>query len=142
MKECPALSTVARFNIDRQTANECKIFNRAYYRHLLALKDLYPNDTGIQSAIEDTEKLYRIWDDYSDAMCEYYYIHIRRQALKKLEYYSSLPPPVPYWYFTEVRYLKFKWTRFNAIKYRSLLVRNADANLIYLRMRSLIQCQF
>ena len=34
--------------------------------------------------IEDMEERYRVWDYVRDARCEFYYVHIRRQALKKL----------------------------------------------------------
>lgn len=103
MKYCPALSTIARFNVDRATAQECKLFNRQYRNHLVQCIALYPDNQTLQNALKDTDKLYQIWDDYTDATCDYYYIHIRRQALKKLQDYSSLPPHVPFWHFIEVR---------------------------------------
>jgi hypothetical protein len=46
-----------------------------------------------------------------DARCEYYYVTVRRQALKRLkdmlgedDYYAAkLPPHVPIWRFEEIR---------------------------------------
>ena len=58
----------------------------------------------------EVDRLYQIWDTTRDARCEYYYIHVRRGALKKLRdavgeeaYYSgTLPPHVPVWRFARI----------------------------------------
>ena len=65
----------------------------------------------LRGIIWETDKLYQIWDAARDARCEFYYITVRRQALRKLkkllgdEAYaqSSLPPNVPIWRFNERR---------------------------------------
>ena len=64
--------------------NELLMFNRAYRQHLDACLLLYPNCAGLKAAREEVEQLYLIWDAVRDARCDYYHIHIRRQALKKL----------------------------------------------------------
>ncbi len=96
---------------DRSTVNELLIFNRAYRQHLDACLPLYPGCAGLKAAREEVEQLYQIWDAVRDARCEYYYVHIRRQALKKLRdilgnddyQQSNLPPHVPVWRFECVK---------------------------------------
>ena len=52
-----------------------------------------------------------MWDAVRDARCEFYYVTVRRQALKKLrdlvgeEAYlaGTLPPNVPTWRFNELK---------------------------------------
>jgi hypothetical protein len=60
--------------------------------------------------MQETEHLYQVWDTVRDARCDYYYVTVRRQALKKLRkmlgvddyYFGKLPPPVPLWRFQEI----------------------------------------
>jgi hypothetical protein len=57
----------------------------------------------IRGAIAEADQLYYIWDTLRDAQCEYYYVTIRRQALRLLrdsigdeEFYSGkLPLYIP-----------------------------------------------
>ena len=61
--------------------------------------------------MEEVKALYVVWDALRDAKCDYYFIHIRRQALLKLrekigaEAFAAgqMPPYVPMWRFSEVR---------------------------------------
>ena len=63
----------------------------------------------VRLALKETDCLYQVWDSVRDARCEYYYITVRRQALKKLhpllgpDAYAGgeWPPHVPLWRFSE-----------------------------------------
>jgi hypothetical protein len=60
--------------------------------------------------MQEADRLYQVWDTVRDARCDYYYVTVRRQALKRLRdmlgsdaYYSGvLPPHVPLWRFQRV----------------------------------------
>jgi hypothetical protein len=92
---------------DKGMVNEFLQFNRAYRQHLDSCLLLYPNSASLKAAREEVEQLYLIWDAVRDARCDYYHIHIRRQALKKLRdilgnddyQQTNLPPHVPVWRF-------------------------------------------
>lgn len=97
---------------DREAVNEMLSFNRAYrqnidLRQALDLSRWWEH----QATLQETEQLYQIWDTVRDARCEYYYVTVRRQALKRLRelvgeesYYSGqLPPYVPLWRFQVMR---------------------------------------
>ncbi len=103
----PALSDSLRFP-DREAVNELLSFNRAYRQHIDNRQSVErANWWDHQATLQETEQLYQIWDTVRDARCEYYYVAVRRQALKKLrellgddDYYSGvLPPYVPLWRF-------------------------------------------
>jgi hypothetical protein len=108
--DAPPLFDADRFP-DRSTVNDLLIFNRTYRQYLDAMIPLYPNHAELKAAKDEVEQLYQLWDAVRDARCDYYYVHIRRQALKKLrdqlgprDYQgAALPPHVPTWRFTEVR---------------------------------------
>ncbi len=59
------------------------------------------------AVLDETKRLYRVWDAVRDSKCEFYYVTVRRQALRKLrdlvgpEAYEAgdLPPHVPVWRF-------------------------------------------
>ena len=65
----------------------------------------------IREAVRETDRLYAVWDAVRDSRCEFYYVTVRRQALKKLqemvgpEAYAAgdLPPYVPEWRFAEIK---------------------------------------
>ena len=67
------------------------------------------NAARLRVALQETDRLYQVWDKVRDARCPYYYVTVRRQALKQLRelvgedsYYSgNLPPCVPLWHFRE-----------------------------------------
>lgn len=110
LNQAPSLQDAVRFP-DRALVNELLLFNRAYRQQLENAMPLYPHCAELRAAREEVETLYQIWDNVRDARCEYYYVHIRRQALKRLQdmlgaadyQQAKLPPHVPLWRFTEVR---------------------------------------
>jgi hypothetical protein len=98
---------------DRSLANELLMFNRAYRKYLEDCSsvwfDVYSKN-WLLATKEENEALYQIWDCVRDARCVYYYVHIRRQALKRLvdtvgplDNNFKLPPHVPIWRFTQIR---------------------------------------
>jgi hypothetical protein len=110
LADAPPLTDGARFP-DRNTISELLSFNRAYRQHLDNRLALDP--TGWwehREAILEADRLYQVWDTLRDARCDYYYITVRRQALKKLRqtigdqaYYSGvMPPHVPVWRFQRI----------------------------------------
>jgi hypothetical protein len=111
LSDAPSVHDALRFP-SRALVTDYLDFNRSYRRYL----DLrQPVDRArwweYQTALEETEQLYHIWDTVRDARCECYYIHIRRRALKTLrttigeeDYYNGkLPPYVPLWRFQEIQ---------------------------------------
>jgi len=105
--EAPPLHDAQRFP-ERALVNDLLAFNRAYRQNVDALR---PLDVGhaeeLEAVLAEIDHLYQVWDLVRDARCEYYYVTVRRQALKKLrdllgdEAYSAgaLPPHVPVWRF-------------------------------------------
>jgi hypothetical protein len=104
----PPLSDCLRFP-ERATINDLLSYNRAYRQHI----DLrQPVELirwwELRVALQETERLYQIWDSVRDARCDYYYVVVRRQALKRLReqigdeayYAGDLPPSVPLWRFS------------------------------------------
>src|SRR5262249_54424539 len=109
LRDAPRLSDCNRFP-DRGTVNDLLAFNRAYRRHLDARQPLEQDRSfELQTALKETDYLYGVWDCVRDARCDYYYVAVRRRALKKLrttlgtdDYYSAkLPPFVPLWRFED-----------------------------------------
>jgi hypothetical protein len=111
LANAPKLADCRRFP-DRDTISEFIKFNRAYRKHLeecamweLDRADLYHN------AIQETDRFYHQWDAVRDAQCEFYYVTVRRAALKKLresigdEAFTTgkMPPYVPNWRFVAAR---------------------------------------
>ncbi|SRR5579885_948838 len=99
---------------ERDLINELLAFNRAYRLHLVAAQALYPpshpQSDWYRQTIAETDQLYAVWDAARDARCGFYYITVRRQALKKLRdlvgahsyYCGCLPPHVPVWRFRRI----------------------------------------
>lgn len=112
LKDAPKLSDHHRFMASEVT-KEYLAFNRAYFRFLSQMKDMNTDRPdivrNIRESLCETESLYKIWDSLKDAKCEYYYIIVRRTALKTLrdklgnEAYNKgeMPPFVPLWRFRE-----------------------------------------
>lgn len=111
LKNAPYLVDHLRFTMDRSTVNELLLFNRAYRQHLDNCLPLYSRSIEIRMAHEENEILYQVWNCVRDAKCEYYYTHIRRQALARLQTMIGeenfnkgwMPPHVPIWRFTAIR---------------------------------------
>jgi hypothetical protein len=97
---------------DRRTVSELLKFNRAYRKHLEE-REVWETDRSdvLQAAIQETDRLYRVWDSIRDAQCDFYYVTVRRTALKKIrdsigaEAFSTghMPPYVPDWRFPGAR---------------------------------------
>ncbi|HMP18105.1 MAG TPA: hypothetical protein PKD72_13860, partial [Gemmatales bacterium] len=83
LQNAPYLGDAVRFP-ERVIVNELLLQNRSYRQYLDQSLPLYPHSTELRQAKEEIEVLYQIWDSVRDARCEYYYVHIRRQALKRL----------------------------------------------------------
>jgi hypothetical protein len=105
----PTLADAVRFP-DRATVNELLAFNRSYRQHIDIRQPLeLVHWWELRVTVEETDRLYRVWDKVRDARCPYYYVTVRRQALKELRelvggdsYYSgNLPPCVPLWHFRQ-----------------------------------------
>src|SRR5207249_7335378 len=110
LADAPVLSDCQRFP-DRDAVNELLSFNRAYRQHLGLRQPMeLARWWELRMALQETDHLYQIWDNVRDARCEYYYVTVRRQALKKLRemigednyYGGQMPPSVPIWRFQEV----------------------------------------
>ena len=94
----------------RWLVNHWIAFNRAYRKNLdeRAAWEL-DREQDIREAVRETDRLYAVWDAVRDARCEFYYITVRRQALKKLgeilgdDDITCLPPVVPEWRFVEIK---------------------------------------
>jgi hypothetical protein len=110
LHDAPPLHDCMRFP-DRTLINDLLAFNRAYRQHLdgrQSLELIYWWE--LREAVQEADRLYQIWDTVRDARCDYYYVTVRRQALKKLretvglEAYSTacLPPHVPIWRFGRI----------------------------------------
>ncbi len=111
LSDAPPSQDCARFP-ERTTVNEFLAFNRAYRQHLDVRQPGEPARWWeLRTALQETDYLYQVWDTVRDARCEYYYVTVRRQALKKLremlgeaDYYAGqLPPYVPMWRFQGIR---------------------------------------
>ena len=109
--DAPPVADGRRFP-DRAAVNELVRFNRSYRKHL-DQRQLLEVDRAdaLRGVMWETDRLYQVWDAVRDARCEFYYITVRRHALRKLkdligdEAYqtASLPPNVPTWRFAEMR---------------------------------------
>jgi hypothetical protein len=110
LEYAPPLHDCYRFP-DRAMVNDLLAFNRAYRQHIDVRQPFeLVHWWEMRVAIQETDHLYQVWDYVRDARCDYYYVTVRRQALKHLRemigedaYYSgSLPPCVPLWRFRRV----------------------------------------
>jgi hypothetical protein len=107
LADAPPLIDCERFP-DRETINDLLAFNRSYRQYLDARLPMHmARWWELRTALQETDQLYQVWDTVRDARCDYYYVTVRRQALKKLrdligpELYTSgqMPPYVPLWRF-------------------------------------------
>jgi hypothetical protein len=110
LRDAPPLHDCQRFP-DRNLINEMITFNRAYHQQLVNRQKLeVAYEREMRVAVEETERLYAIWDLVRDSRTEFYYVAVRREAMKKLRemvgsqvYYSGcLPPHVPMWTFASI----------------------------------------
>lgn len=105
LRQAPPSSDALRFP-DRAAVNDLLGFNRAFRQYLDVRQPGEPaRGVELRSAIQEIDHLYHVYDTVRDARCEYYYVTVRRQALKRLrdllgeeDYYrAKLPPHVPVW---------------------------------------------
>ncbi len=96
---------------DRALISDLLSFNRSYRQQLEHRKSLeLVYSWELSEVVAEVDRLYQIWDAARDARCEYYYISVRRGALKKLRdavgdeayYGGQLPPHVPVWRFARI----------------------------------------
>ena len=111
LSDAPRVSDALRFP-DRTVINELLAFNRAYRNHVEVRQPLEMGNGGyLRTAQREVDYLYQVWDTARDARCEYYYVTVRRQALKRLKemlgddayYQGQLPSHVPVWRFESIR---------------------------------------
>lgn len=111
LKDSPPLMEAERLP-PRELVNELITFNRAYRGHLAERQAWEPDRADlIKTALGETDRLYQVWDAVRDARCEFYYVSVRRCALKRLvdmlgeDAYRTvdLPPHVPVWRFQPIR---------------------------------------
>ena len=110
LADAPPLYDCMRFP-DRNLVNDLLTFNRAYKAHLEGRQEIeLCNAWQLRQMILETDALYAAYDLVRDAKADYYYVTVRRQALKKLKaligdqafYSGQLPPHVPVWRFTRI----------------------------------------
>lgn len=69
---------------ERCITNELVQLNRMQKEHFEQVRELYPYDLRFTAIIDDLNERYRLWGYARNARCEYYYVNIRREAMKKL----------------------------------------------------------
>jgi hypothetical protein len=108
--DAPPLVDCHRFP-ERAVVSDLLTFNRSYRQHLdTCLSVELVRWWELREALQETDRLYHVWDTVRDARCDYYYVTVRRQALKRLrellgdEGYctATLPPHVPLWRFQRI----------------------------------------
>jgi hypothetical protein len=111
LKDAPPLTDCGRLPA-RAVVNDLIAFNRAFRQHLDGRQVLESDRAAAyRQALQETDRLYLIWDAIRDARCDFYYVTVRRQALKRLRellgaeayYCGDLPPYVPIWRFLEIQ---------------------------------------
>lgn len=107
LKNAPPLHDCVRFP-PRKVVSQLLSFNRDYQKHLKERLAVDPTNRWLyREALTETDRLYKIWDTIRDTRCEYYYVTVRRQALKKVIeligegafYNGNYPPHIPIWRF-------------------------------------------
>jgi len=110
LADAPFLCDAFRFP-ERSAVNELLVFNRAYRNYLEIRQPMQVAQGGyLRTVLKEVDHLYSVWDTVRDARCEYYYVTVRRQALKHLRelvgeesyYKGDLPPHVPTWRFQDL----------------------------------------
>ena len=110
LANAPPVNDCLRFP-DRSVVSELLAFNRAYRQQMDTRQAVeLVHWWEFREAVQEADKLYQVWDNVRDARCDYYYVTVRRQALKTLRemigteafYRGELPPHVPVWRFPEI----------------------------------------
>lgn len=111
LKDVPLVEDGERFP-EREQVNRLIRFNRSFRTKIADRMGLELDRQAIfTTVIRETDQLYAVWDAVRDARCEFYYVTVRRQALKKLQALlgeddyrtATLPPLVPTWRFNDLR---------------------------------------
>ena len=85
LADAPPLYDCMRFP-QRTLIDNMLTFNRAYRQHLENRQALEPaNAWELHEMRLEADQLYQIWDLARDTRCDYFYVAVRRQALKKLK---------------------------------------------------------
>jgi len=95
---------------DRRIAAEMLTFNRSF-RQMLDNRQFVDTDRSMEyrSALRETDQLFQVWDGIRDARCEFYYVFVRRLAMKRIrdaigpEAWANggIPPAIPQWRLVE-----------------------------------------
>lgn len=110
LHDAPPLHDCMRFP-PRAVVSELLAFNRAYREHLEKRKELeHTFADEYQDALQESDRLFQVWEAIRDTRCEYYYVTVRRQALKRVRdsigeqafYNGNYPPHVPIWRFQRI----------------------------------------
>ena len=110
LANAPPVGDCQRFP-ERTVVSELLAFNRTYRQQMDARQAVeLVHWWEFREAVQEADRLYQVWDNVRDARCDYYYVTVRRQALKKLRetvgedaYWSGcLPPHVPVWRFARI----------------------------------------
>ena len=110
LANAPPVSDCLRFP-ERSVVSEMLAFNRSYRQQMDARQAVeLVHWWEFREAVQEADRLYQVWDNVRDARCDYYYVTVRRHALKKLRdtigpeayYAGTLPPHVPVWRFQRI----------------------------------------
>jgi len=110
LEDCPPLRDHMMF-VERDLINDLLVFNSSYRTNLQQRASLCPvYEQDFHAAIREAESLYKTWDILRDAKCEFYYVLVRRRALRELKkvlgdkayYEGRMPPHVPIWRFQKI----------------------------------------
>ncbi len=110
LRDVPSLSELWKIPQTKDGLSSSITFNREFRKTVEVRMRLETDRTeGFMQVLKETDELYRIYDAARDAKCEFYYITVRRQAMKKLVCmlgqenfeYGIYPPCVPTWHFVE-----------------------------------------
>ena len=106
----PMLDDSLRFP-EQVAVSDMLAFNRAYRQNVeKRLAAGVMNPAELSQALEETDQLYKVWNNVRDARCDSYYVTVRRHALKRLRelvgpqayFCGRLPPHVPIWRFQRI----------------------------------------
>jgi hypothetical protein len=107
----PSISLAQGFP-DRNWINEQMAFNRKHHQWLESqLQFQIDRQDYFREWIKENNRLYAVWDKIRDVKCEFYYVTVRRDAMRDLRemlgeedfWGRHWPPTVPIWRFADIR---------------------------------------
>jgi hypothetical protein len=110
LADAPPLYDCIRFP-NRDVVDDMLTFSRAYRQNLEARMTMETIGWwDLYEAHVEADQLYEVWDLVRDSVCDYYYVTVRRQALKQIKekvgdaayFNGTMPPPVPVWRFARM----------------------------------------